>query len=83
MAQKGPPAGPGRHQYSNTCMVNHWGGTWRGNPFENKDGAKILIFQDFMFWRQNGPTRPQMTPEASSRLKTTETVSGHLPITEG
>ncbi len=67
---------------ANTCMVNRCGRAWRSDHFEKKDGAKILIFQDFRFWRQNSPTRPQMAPGASVWLKTTEMVSEQLPMTE-
>ncbi len=43
---------------ANMFVVNNWGRARRGGPFEKKDGAKILIFSDFRFLRQNGPKSP-------------------------
>ena len=43
---------PGR---GNILSGNYWGWPWHGDPFEKKDGAKILIFYDFRFSRQNDP----------------------------
>ena len=38
----------------------YWG---RGDPFEKKDGAKILIFSDFRNLRQNDPKMAQNDAE--------------------
>ena len=43
---------------ANMFVVYNLGRAWRGDPFEKKDGAKILIFHDFRFLRQNGPRSP-------------------------
>ncbi len=40
---------------ANTFSVNNLGRVWHADPFEKKDGAKILIFHDFRFSRQNHP----------------------------
>ncbi len=52
-------------------LIRNWGRARRGDPFEKKDGVKILIFTDFRILRQNGPRsapdRPQMTPETPER----------------
>ena len=44
---------------ANMFLVSNWVRAQRGDPFEKKDGAKILIFHDFRFLRQNGPRSPQ------------------------
>ena len=44
---------------ANMFLVTNLGWARHGDPFEKKDGAKILIFHDFRFLRQNGPKSPQ------------------------
>ena len=47
---------------ANMFLINNWCRAWRGDPFEKKDGAKILIFHDFRFSRQN---HPKTTPNGA------------------
>ena len=58
--QEAAPTGPkiSLHFFQKIFLINYWCWPWRGDPFEKKDGAKVLIFTILGFWAKMTPNRP-------------------------
>ena len=63
MGRRRAPGGANMFLLVNWCWARH------GDPFEKKDGAKILIFYDFRFLRQNGPRLPPNDAQGPKLLR--------------